>query len=101
MCCFLDLKPRHRVQAGKTGQQGGNNQTTHNRNRHRTKKILRDNGIIASTAASAVNTIGRKRRMVAPITASHGSCLPECPAQSGQSGSARLRMIIPDKNNCP
>ncbi len=68
MCCFLDLKPRRiECRQEKQGQQGSHNQATHNRNRHRTKKILRDNGIIASTAASAVNTIGRKRRMVAPI----------------------------------
>ena len=38
------------------------------------KKSLRVNGISASTAAAAVNTIGRNRRTVAPITESHGVC---------------------------
>ena len=38
------------------------------------KKILRDNGIMAKTAANAVNTIGRQRRAVASIMADQGSC---------------------------
>ncbi|MNE11046.1 hypothetical protein D3C80_1037870 [compost metagenome] len=33
------------------------------------KNTLRDNGIMASTAASAVSTIGRKRRTVASMIA--------------------------------
>src|SRR5690349_21571739 len=36
------------------------------------KNTLRDNGIIAKTAASAVNTIGRNRRTVASIIACQG-----------------------------
>src|SRR3990167_11338478 len=35
------------------------------------KNTLRDSGIIASTEASAVSTMGRKRRTVAPTIASH------------------------------
>ncbi|MNC81482.1 hypothetical protein D3C75_1346280 [compost metagenome] len=36
------------------------------------KNTLRDNGIIARTAASAVNTIGRNRRTVASMIACQG-----------------------------
>lgn len=41
------------------------------------KKILRERGIMASTAANAVRMIGRKRRTVASIIASHVGC-PAC-----------------------
>ena len=52
------------------------------------KNTLRDSGIIASTAASAVSTIGRKRRTVASMIACVAACARRrCPARSGRPGS--------------
>jgi hypothetical protein len=65
------------------------------------KNTLRDNGIIASTAAIAVRTMGRKRRTVASIRALYG-VLPA--AMSCSIWSVRmmeLRMIMPDSAMAP
>ena len=65
------------------------------------KKSFRDKGIIASTAAAAVRTMGRKRRTV-DSTIAAPRALPA--ARSCSIWSTRiteLRMIIPDNAMVP
>ena len=65
------------------------------------KKSLRVSGIIASTAAAAVSTIGRKRRTVAPITASHGAAPAAMSWSIWSTRITELRMMIPDSAIVP
>ena len=65
------------------------------------KNTLRDSGIIASTAASAVNTIGRKRRTVASIIACHGLSPAAMSCSIWSTRITELRMIIPDNAMVP
>ncbi len=65
------------------------------------KNTERDSGIIASTAASAVSTIGRKRRTVASMIASHAGlpCAMSCSIWSTRI--TELRMIMPNSAIVP
>ena len=65
------------------------------------KNTLRDSGIIASTAARAVSTIGRNRRTVASIIACHGASPAALSCSIWSTRITELRMIIPDKAMVP
>ena len=59
------------------------------------KNALRDSGIIARIAASAVSTIGRKRRTVASTIACHGSRPSPRSRSIWSTRITELRMIMP------
>ncbi len=65
------------------------------------KKSLRVSGIIASTAAAAVSTIGRKRRTVAPTIASHGAAPAAMSCSIWSTRITELRMMMPDSAIVP
>ena len=65
------------------------------------KNTLRDSGIIASTAASAVSTIGRKRRTVASMIACQRSSPAAMSCSIWSTRITELRMIIPDSAMVP
>ena len=65
------------------------------------KKSLRTSGISASTAAAAVSTIGRKRRTVAPTTASHGACPAAMSWSIWSTRMIELRMMMPGERDRP
>ena len=65
------------------------------------KNALRDSGIIASTAASAVSTIGRKRRTVASTIACQRSWPAAMSWSIWSTRITELRMIMPDSAIVP